>query len=277
MAKKPKPKPPPPALPEPGAAFLMPLADGRFGVCRVLRTRTPAERKEHGSPCVLATCAPWIGTAVPDLADPRLREILTLTHHSYSGGPELLWVSDPPPDSYRPIGVIAPTPADTHSECQSFGYWFFEHHVLMEWRWAHDRDAVLREDAAGAAEAERKSRASAERVRLDPPPVPTLADLRTKRRLLNWDGFAPTRAIPACRAVFRDTVNALIALGDAPAEPAVLAIFQDCIERLNALDVKHRQFIETTIREELCEEFVEIAEACGRSDGGDLADRWRDW
>src|SRR5205809_511882 len=90
------------ALPNDGAAFLMPLSDGRFGVCRVLRRSLPEGRRRPGDTSVLVAASPWIGTEAPDRNDPLLREILMLTHHSHDNAQCVVWVSDPVPESFVP-------------------------------------------------------------------------------------------------------------------------------------------------------------------------------
>src|SRR5262249_17341571 len=101
-----------PSLPNPGDAFLMPLEDGRYGVCRVLRRPTSEEAKFHGAGCVLVAASPWIGDAAPDLNDPRLRQIHVLTHHNWGKTPDVNWVSYPVPKSFRLLGTIAPSAAE---------------------------------------------------------------------------------------------------------------------------------------------------------------------
>lgn len=264
------------ALPEPGTVFLMPLGDGRFGACRVLRENAGEERKRHGEPAVLVAGSPWIGTEPPDLADPRLREILPLTHHKWQNAPNANWVSVPPPDDFRAIGVVEPDEADRIYECWSSGGWSFAFQTELQWRWDHDRESVLREDAERAAEQQRQ-RAEAERQRKAARGALTLSLLRNKRRFSDWKEFAPAKAISGCRLIFRETIDVLLELGEKPPDEKVLPVLQTCIERLNELDAQHEHFIETTIREELCEEFDEIAAACGLIDWKDLADEWREW
>src|SRR5947209_1584387 len=86
-------------LPEPGAAFLMPLADGRFGVCRVIRRQLSEAKERSGSTAVLAAATPWIGRQPPALSDPLLRLMLVLNHHNWGNELEVQWVSGPPPMS----------------------------------------------------------------------------------------------------------------------------------------------------------------------------------
>jgi hypothetical protein len=263
-------------LPKPGDVFMMPLGDSRFGVCRVLRENSEEERKGHGAPYVLVAASPWIGSETPDLGDTRLREIQTLSHHSWKNGPNILWVSMLPPEDYRLIGTIKPSPADKRRQCSCSGGWAFAYQVLTEWRWGHDRDAVLREDAE-RAEKQAQEYKEFERRRREARGALTLEMLWKKRRFSDWKGYAPDNTIVACRVIFRKTVGALLALGKNPDESVMLPILQGCIEQLNQLDEENGHFIETTIREDLCEDFSEIAEACGLRDCDDLAERWRDW
>lgn len=263
-------------LPEPGTVFLMPLGNDRFGACRVLRENAGEERKRHGEPAVLVAGSAWIGTEPPDLADPRLREILHLTHHKWQNAPNANWVSVPPPDDFRAIGILEPDEADRIYESWSSGGWSFAFQTELQWRWDHDRESVLREDAERAAE-QLRQRSEAEFQRKAARGALTLAQLRDKRRFSDWKEFVPAKAISGCRLIFRETIDVLLELGAKPPEEKVLPVLQTCVERLNELDVRHEHFIETTIREELCEEFDEIAAACGLIDRKDLADEWREW
>ena len=268
-----------PPLPAPGDAFLMPLGDGRFGVCRVLRANTEAERKWHGCPQLLVAGSSWIGAGDPDLNDPQLREIQNLTHHNWKNSKDTLsmyWVDEPPPRSISRVGVIEPSPGDKRRRCLASGGWSFHTQTLAQWRWDHDREAVDREEAEAAKRQAREREEAMSRPRVVPPP-PSLAALRTKRRFPHWKNYAPDAAIPASRAIFRETVDALLALGTGPSKAATLRVLRTCIERLNALDSKLENFIETTICEELCDEFDELARACGLPEGYKLAERWRDW
>jgi len=262
-------------LPNPGDVFLMPLGDGRFGVCRVLRTNTEAERKFHGDPRVLVACSQWIGTETPDLGDAQLRQIQKLTHHSWKNGLNMCWVSEPPPDAFRRIGVIEPSASEKRRKWDASSGWNFPLGLLMQWRWDHEREAVLREDAEKLEQQAREREQASRRLQEVAPP--TLRTLRTKRRFFGWKGFAPDKAASACRAIFRQSIDAIISLGEKPSKAATLRVLQKCIERLNELDTQYEQFIETTIREELCEEFDEVVQASGLKNYENLADRWRDW
>lgn len=261
-------------LPDAGSTYLMPLANGRYGVCRVLRRATEEEVKTRlGKPAVVVAPSTWIGDDRPSLDEPSLREVLILTHHAHKGRPELIWVSEPPPPEFLPIGLIPPTAAEQQVECWSHSGWLsLSYQTLAQWRWDHDRDAVLRED-----EAERAVVATRSRTRVPAAPPPPLETLRNKRRFMSWrDSVAPT-AIKECRTAFFDAANSLLELGSRPMRRDVRKIIRKCVERLNEIDANHGPFIATLEREELCEELASLAEAAGVPDADEWVDDWREW
>ena len=105
----------------------------------------------------------------------------------------------------------------------------------------------------------------------------TLQALASQRRFASWEGVVPQAALQATRQVFRDTIDAIIASGQAASEAAILERLRGCIASLNALDVQHGGFIETIEREDLCEAFEEIVHASGLGHRENLADEWREW
>lgn len=264
-----------PPLPQAGDAFLMPLLDGRFGVCRVLWASTPEQARTYGAPHALVAGSPWIGTAAPDLREPALREIQQLTHHAWNGQLNMNVVTAPPPAEFRKLGVIEPTAAEQALKCPASGGWSFAGPLWMQWRWDHDREAVLREDAERAA-AQARAYKEAERQRQAARGALTLEALRKRRRFTDWGGFAPAAAVRKCRRVFRETAERLLALGAKPGKRAVLAVLKECVERLNALDEQYEHFIETTTAEEVSGEIDDLAQASGLREEN-VADRWRAW
>src|SRR5262245_44268565 len=106
MARARKPRPLPLAQVEPGVVFALPLEDGRWGACRVLR------KADDSSRVLVLSCA-WVGDAPPaDLSAPGLTTPLVLTHHSWKGARNLCWVDEPvPPDAVR-LGNLPPTADD---------------------------------------------------------------------------------------------------------------------------------------------------------------------
>jgi hypothetical protein len=265
------------ALPTAGAAFAFPLDDGRLSVCRVLLDGSSGRASEWRSKDIALVCgSTWIGDRVPAPDDPALRPILHLTHHLWADSPELLWVSDPPPSSFVPIGSIEPTLREQALPCSSFGYWdSFPVQVLAQWRWDHDRAAVTSEDASKREEEELRS-AETQRARREYLATVTLEQLRERPFFSGWRPYQSARRVNASRQIMQDTVAALIALGPGAPRENRLAALERCVEAFNALDARSR-FIETIEREEICEELEAIAHACGVGYVDNLADRWRDW
>ena len=83
-------------------------------------------------------------------------------------------------------------------------------------------------------------------------------------------------------AIFDQLIEKLWALGEHASEPEKLAIFQEAIEALNALNAEDESLIETGEREELCELCNLIATAAGidprkYGHGEGPASEWREW
>ncbi|WP_013627107.1 hypothetical protein [Rubinisphaera brasiliensis] len=265
------------SLPAQGDAFAVPLNDGRYSVCRVLLDAGSEPAKQWKSECVLVACSAWIGSEIPNADDPALRPILHLTHHSWSGKREVLWISDSVPDGFIPIGSIPPTPEEKEIESASFGGWpSMAIQPLAQWRWDNDRSSVLAEDEIKEKE-EVQKRQGTRQVRGEYLANITLEELRNRLFFPRWDEYPPKKAIRASRRIMSNTVQQLIDLGLAAPESDRMAILQDCIERFNAIDCEMEHFIETVEREDICEEFEAIVHACGLCAHVDLADQWRDW
>jgi len=86
----------------------------------------------------------------------------------------------------------------------------------------------------------------------------------------------------AAKATFDRLIKQLIALGEAGAEDAKLALFREAVEGLNELNAEVLNLIESGERDQLCELFNEIARAVGleptKYGGGEgPASEWRDW
>jgi hypothetical protein len=270
MARKRKPAPIPIEEVDSGDAFLAPLGDGQSCVCRVLRTDPENSQ-------VLVAASAWIGTQRPDLTDPRVREILLLTHHGWQDEPEVAWVTEPVPATFARLGKIAPTDAEVE-EVMAGAAWAdwesFPQEVLLQWRWDHERDKVLAEDAQ-EQQAEEAAREE-ERRAYKPLPPRTLEELREQPPFPQWAGDVPPAALRGARCIIRETLDALIALGPDTSEPALLDEIRHCVERFNTLDEEH-QFIETIEREDIYELLVEIAVLIDLDDYEEYLASGRDW
>lgn len=264
-------------LPAEGAAFAMPLEDGRYSVCRVIHDQHSEQAKEFRSEVVMLACSAWIDDEVPDVSDESLRPILHLTHHAWDTEPQLLWVSDEVPEEFIPIGTIEPMPEDKSMTCKSYGGWgSMPYQALAQWRWDHDREAVLAEDRKKEEEKAQRL-AQEEQARRKKLLNLTLEELQKRRFFPNWKESPSKKAIRASRKIMKETVKHLIDLGPRSRKQKRMAVLQECIERFNALDVELGNFIETIEREDICEEFELIQHACGLGEHEDLEDEWREW
>lgn len=259
-------------LPNAGDAFAVPLEDGRYSVCRVLADRIT--RPKLSIDAVLVASSAWIGSEIPSVDNPELRPILKLTHHSWDKE-KIAWISDPVPDTFIPIGTIAPSDKEAFLNCPSHSDWFSKiQQPLMQWQWDHDPEAVKAADAA-RKQAQADQAAQQKRQRQEQLKQAKLQDLAKHKFFADWT-YPPRKAITASRKIMVDTVQTLIALGKSASESDRLNVLQSCIESFNALDEK-LEFIETVEREDICHEFEAIVHACGLGSHENLADEWRDW
>lgn len=137
----------PVVLPPVGSVFLMPLADGRFGACWVIRHDAEMSGIRFGMTRALVSVSRWIGTAVPTLQEPLLRAPLILNHHSWKNQVEAFYAIDNVPETFRLLGTIVPTSEEMRLECLSSTGWASAAlQLLLQWRWDNDRDALLAEE-----------------------------------------------------------------------------------------------------------------------------------
>jgi hypothetical protein len=268
MARRRKPQPIPLSQVEPGDLFALPLEDGRWGACRVLRKSTDPLQ-------VVVQTSAWIGDAPPaDLNDPRLVTPLLLTHHAWGGVADLHWVSDPVPADAVRLGRLPVTAEEAAAECNSWSGWAScQIQPLLQWRWDHEREAVLAED-----ELERLRREAATqeaRFGYQPAVLPSLQEMRRRTPFPNWSGLPSPANIRRSRRIVRELIDDLIALEGSGDEVAMLDAFRRAVERFNAAEESDDPFIETVEREDICEVLDDIADAAGLSDYDVCA--WRDW
>src|SRR5207253_11375553 len=100
----------------PGATWAVPLADGRFGACRVLRVDPEREMS-------LFAATSYIGAKPPSLTEPLLTSILLMNsvgcdrRRQRTAGdnwPCVWWQHwcEPPPPEFRYLGIVEPAPAE---------------------------------------------------------------------------------------------------------------------------------------------------------------------
>jgi hypothetical protein len=259
-------------FPRPGTVFAMPLADGRVGVCRVLRVDATM-----GAPAALVAASDWISEQPPQLNDRAVRRILVLDHHSHGGRAEVIWIVEPPPEDFRKLGEIEVVHEDEESESNSFSGWTsLSYQVLAQWRWHHDREAVLAEDTA-EKDAELAARAGAARKRAAYLSAVSFSDLLAKDLFPQWEDYPPDAAKAGCQRIIQSFIRALEAVARPLDRDFVARRLKQCIEEINHLDSQEGWFIETIEREDLCEVLEEILNAAKFPGLVKRVDEWRDW
>lgn len=239
-------------LPAPGTAFGVPLADGRFGLVRVLVIEEPDG--------VLIAVSTWIGTEA-ELAgatsDPRARQVLALTHHDWKGEEQRLWVSGPPPDNWRrlddiPVGPGDDAPSSVHGNWESA-----EFHRLEQWRWENQRDVLMKEDRSKA-----RARARAARLRHAKKKKETFAELARKRWCSSWDSPLASDA----KKLILDLIGDMARLPQPIDLPQAFAKLRECVEALNRLHAENGNAFGAFHRDDLVEALVRIGLVAGLED-----------
>jgi hypothetical protein len=224
--------------------------------------------------CVLVATSTWRGTAPPDLSDPALRDILHKSHHSWDGRPDVYFTADAPPPEYRLLGQIPPSEEDAKMPCNSLGGWASEVQIVLQWRWDHDREALLAEEATKAVLAEQWA-AAAKDLEARRRAELTWEKLRAKTRFASWEEHVDAPIVSASRKLFADAVDGLAAIRAKGGNRKARLVLRALVEGFNRLDREHDHFVETIEREDICEEIEEVAFLAGLP--GDIADEWRDW
>jgi hypothetical protein len=264
-----------PKLPEVGATFAVQLENGLYVVCRVVREVPRIEYEGRGFPRTIeVVCSAWYGDAIPDVNNRALRSIQKITSYDRNYF-SVHWFYFEPPRKFKRIGTIIPTSRDFKKNYRGgHGIWSnIEIEMYEQWRWDHEREAVLAEIAAEEA----KELRDEERERKRQTSI-TLNKLKKHLFFSGWGGIQPLRAIKASRQIMKETVKELTEIGGKRAgESERLAVLKKCIEAFNIMDKKYHHFIETVERENICQEFELLVYACGLGHRQNLADEWRDW
>jgi hypothetical protein len=161
-----------------------------------------------------------------------------------------------------PIGKLPVTRAEKRMSCGSFGGWD-RWQRLLQWRWDHEREAVLAEDERERLQAE--SATEANRIAYLPISRQSLEELRTQTPFAGWAGHVESADLRHSRRIIRDLIDELLALGPDGDEVEKLDLLRRCVERFNAAE-ENGGFIDTIEREDICEVLDKIAEAAGLTD-----------
>ena len=257
-------------FPPPGTVFVAPTSDGRLAAGRVLRRQF-----EGGAQAALVAATPWLGTEPPPLHLPALRETLVLNHHSHKNRPEIFWAQEVMPPDFQIVGEIELSADDLAATSDIFGGWQgVTIHALKQWRWDHDREALLRDEALEKAERAETQRKQAE-ARAELMRTLTLDSLATRTWFESWEDVQSNLPVHECRALMSSLVNDLRA-----APKLTMAVvrrrLKESVKDFNHLD-KDRHFISTIEREDLCEAYEQILCAARFPQLADEVDQWRQW
>lgn len=260
------------SLPKIGSTYAFSLEDGRFSACRVI-----GSIEDGKDSSIKVVCSDLIESTIPSLDHAHLKNILFINHHSWNNSAVLQWVSDPIPKNFVFLGVTPPTCDEKKIECNSYSGWAaVTLQPLAQWVWDNDREQSDKNDNVkeGKSQKQRKELEASRNKYLE---SITLEKLLERKFFLTWDEYPSDVAKKASIAIMQNTVENLMRLPLGADESVKLIHLKDCILSFNTIDEKYDNFIETIEREDICEEFEGILNACKLGYLEDLADEWRDW
>jgi hypothetical protein len=257
-------------LPPPGSVFIAPLADGRFGAVRVLERST-----KRGDAYARIVSSSWIGDTPVRPSDSVLRQSLVLNHHSHQNAHNANWVNSPPPPFLIPAGILEISHVDLIPQEESYSTWEgCITQILLQWRWDHDRESLLRDEVLAAQAASEEFRREGER-RAEILRATNLQTVAARTWFDTWNEDIDGPFIDLSRGVLSRMIHALMA---APKVTKSLArkILKSAVQEFNALDEK-AHFIATSHREDIYEALELIMFAVKQPDLAGKIDEWRDW
>jgi hypothetical protein len=257
-------------FPEPGTVFIAPMADGRLCAGRVLRSEF-----EGGAHAALVVASTWIGDSEPPLSEPKLREMALLTHHSWDGKPNIFWTWHLMPSDFRAIGKIKLSNADRHATSQSYTGWqSVPLDTYAQWRWDHDREALLEDEARIDAEEAERRRVNSERRKAYMQSL-TLDSLAERKWLEDSDDTESSTQVEKVRDVIVRLIADLRSLPKRT-QANVQRRFRQAIKELNRIDA-NGDGIMTIEREDICETLEQIACAAKYPALASYIDKLREW
>lgn len=148
-----------------------------------------------------------------------------------------------------------------------------------EWRWAHDRAALIAENEEKEAEEDARHAAQAERYRGRLKNL-TWDQLLSETPFENWSPsqpFPPADFTVAARGVIHDACRQLQTLGTTPGRADVRSVLKATVEWFNRADEAAGGVIETGEREDICAVLEEMTYVARQKALAGEIDRWRDW
>lgn len=227
------------------------------------------------SAMVLVISSPWVGAEAKRPADEEIRKVLVLNHHSWKNKPEASWICEPPPVNFLFAGNLQVTEEDEAFDSAAYGDWeSLCVQPLKQWRWDHDRESLLLEEAAERQKTIERGRIFAEK-RAEILRTTTLDSLLKRRWFDKWDSEREITGRDESQRLITELVHTL---HSAPklSKAVVRRHLRSCVEAFNRLDAVN-PFIQTTHAEDIFEALELIVIVTRQPDLISAIDEWRDW
>ncbi|MDF0580797.1 hypothetical protein [Bradyrhizobium yuanmingense] len=156
---------------------------------------------------------------------------------------------------------------------------YANHAAEGEWRWEHDRDALIAESEKSKAKVAVECAAKEERYRTRIKNL-TWEKLLAETPLDRWGRsppFPPVEFTEAARETICNAYRELRELGTSPPKARVRSILRRCVEWFNEADKAAGGVIETKEREDICTVLEEMAFVAKQKSLVDKIDTWREW
>lgn len=262
-----------PVLPV-GAAFGVPLNDGRFGLCRVIghgggKPSGYKKFKGEGAGAIRVLATRWVGTQSQlsrASKDPRARRGLvpTFVRHQNTK-PYVTWTTHPPPPTFVPAGTLMPTASEQKLASSDMVWAWIASQIAFQFEYEADPKAYVAKRKALLAPKPAPVLPTRQRPRGKPP---TLTALARRKPFADWEPAMRTRA----RRRIEKLVATLIATQRQPSRD--LRAIVSCARSFN----RERE-MGTLEAESLDDVLLEIASAAGIAADtyGRAVDAVRDW
>jgi hypothetical protein len=156
---------------------------------------------------------------------------------------------------------------------------YANHAAEGEWRWVHDRDALIAESQKSKAKAAAERAAKEERYQTRLKNL-TWEKLLAETPFERWGRsppFPPAEFTEAARETICDAYRELRELGTRPPKASVRSILRRCVEWFNEADKAAGGVIETEEREDIYAVLEEMAFVAKQKSLVDEIDIWREW
>ncbi|WP_156457140.1 hypothetical protein [Bradyrhizobium sp. CCH5-F6] len=156
---------------------------------------------------------------------------------------------------------------------------YANHAAEGEWRWEHDRDALIAESEKSKAKAaaERAAKEERYRTRLKNLTWEKLLAETPFERWVRSPPFPPAEFTEAARETICNAYRELRELGTRPPKASVRSILRRCVEWFNEADKAAGGVIETEEREDICAILEEMAFVAKQKSLVDEIGNWREW